>query len=132
MGHIRFGEHLRFLVNLSLIEKYANTDENNAVITMNTIHIVVDALGGGIELIGALWVFVISYMGLKQSIYPKATHILGLIVGLAGVLTLFSGLSILADNVFFEATTAIFGLGQILCFILLGTHLLKDNQIIRK
>lgn len=74
----------------------------------------------------------ICYMGLKQSIYPKATHILGLIVGLAGVLTLFSGLSILADNVFFEATTAIFGLGQILCFILLGTHLLKDNQIIRK
>ncbi|GEA07157.1 hypothetical protein KUL42_19180 [Alteromonas sp. KUL42] len=121
-----------FLVNLSLLAKYANTDENNAVITMNTIHIVVDALGGGIELIGALWVFVISYMGLKQNIYPKATHILGLIVGFAGVLTLFSGLSMLADNVFFEATTTIFGLGQILWFILLGTHLLKDNQIMRK
>lgn len=121
-----------FLVNLSLLTKYANTDENNAVITMNTIHIVVDALGGGIELIGALWVFIISYMGWKQGIYAKATHILGLIVGLAGVLTLFSGLSILADNVFFEATTAIFGLGQILWFILLGFHLLKDGQIILK
>lgn len=118
-----------FLVNLSLLAKYANTDENNAIITMNTIHIVVDALGGGIEFIGAMWIFIISYLGLKQGIYSKGTHILGIIVGLAGALTLLSGLSMLADNVFFEATTTIFGLGQIVWFVLLGFHLLKDNQI---
>jgi len=53
-------------------------------------------------------------------------HYWGILVGVSGVLTLFSGLSFLATNPFFEVTTAIFGLGQILWFVLLGIAMLRE------
>ena len=117
-----------FLVSLPFLADYINTSENNAVVVLKSINVVVDALGGGIELLGAIWVLLISYTGIKHGIYVKATHILGCAVGIAGVLTLFSGLSFFSGNVFFEASTAIFGLGQIVWFILIGLHMTRASH----
>ena len=64
---------------------------------------------------------------LKANIYHKATHVLGVAVGVAGMLTLLTGLSFLSEVVLFEATAAVFGLGQIVWFIALGIHLLNDS-----
>ena len=103
-------------------------DADQALIINRTVNIVVDALGGGIELVGAVWVLAISYVGLKSKIYGAFLHYWGVLVGISGVLTLFSGLSFLAKNPFFEVTTAIFGLGQIRWFILLGVAMLKESS----
>ncbi|WP_421134243.1 DUF4386 family protein [Alteromonas sp. A079] len=116
-----------FLVSLSFLADYANVDESGAVIALKATSVVVDALGGGIELLGALWVLLISYVCLKANIYHKATHVLGVAVGVAGMLTLLTGLSFLSEVVLFEATAAVFGLGQIVWFIALGIHLLNDS-----
>ena len=117
-----------FLVSLPLINNYANTSEEHAVIVLKNIDIVVDALGGGIELLGAIWVMLISFIGIKNSIYPKGTHLIGIVVGVAGILTLFSGLSFLSAHSLFEASTAIFGLGQIVWFILIAVHMLRHDD----
>lgn len=117
-----------FLVSLPFLANYADTNEENAVIVLKSVDIVVDALGGGIELLGAVWVLLISYMGIKANTYAKTLHVLGIAVGLAGILTLFSGLSFLSGNMVFEASTAIFGLGQIVWFIALGISMIRKNN----
>lgn len=116
-----------FLTSLEVLAKYYALDAEQALTINRAVNVVVDALGGGIELVGAVWVLAISYVGLKSKIYSPFLHYWGVLVGISGVLTLFSGLSFLASNPFFEVTTAIFGLGQILWFILLGVAMLKET-----
>lgn len=117
-----------FLVSLPFLANYADTSEDNAVVVLMSVDIVVDALGGGIELLGAIWVLLISCMGIKHGVYAKATHVLGVAVGMAGILTLFSGLSAFSGSALFEASTAIFGLGQIVWFILVGLHMARASR----
>ncbi|MDN3637371.1 hypothetical protein QWY82_00995 [Simiduia curdlanivorans] len=117
---------LIFLASLEALAKYHALNPEQALVINRSIYIIVDALGGGIELVGAVWVLAISYVGLKSKIYSPLLHSWGLLVGTAGVLTLFSGLSFLSSNPFFEATTAIFGLGQILWFLIFGIAMLKE------
>jgi len=117
-----------FLVSLPSLANYANTSEDNAVVVLNSVDIVIDALGGGIELLGALWVLLISYMGIKAKKYANIIHIMGVAVGIAGVLTLFSGISFLETVPLFEATTAIFGLGQIVWFFALAIAMIKPDN----
>ena len=78
---------------------------------------VIDGLGGGNEIVGGLWVLLVSLAGLRSSILPRFLHILGLIVGGAGVLTVIPVLGDLG---------IIFGLGQIIWFIWLGIALLTS------
>lgn len=115
-----------FLVSLSVLADYASVNESGAVIAWKASSIVVDALGGGIELLGALWVLFISYVCFKAKVYHKASHILGVAVGVAGGLTLLTGFSFFSEIAFFQGTAAVFGLGQIVWFIVLGVHLLND------
>ncbi|MDF2178894.1 DUF4386 family protein [Aliiglaciecola sp. CAU 1673] len=119
---------LIFLTSLDALAKYHTEDPGQTLAIFRTINIVVDALGGGIELIGAIWVLVISCVGLKARIFSPFLHYWGLLVSIAGILTLFSGLSFLAKNPFFELTTAIFGLGQIPWFVGLGIAMLITSQ----
>ncbi|MCO1335682.1 DUF4386 family protein [Microbulbifer sp. OS29] len=118
-----------FLTSLSAVAKYHSLDPNQALAINRAVNIVVEALGGGIELVGAAWVLAISYTGIKGKIYSPVLHYWGFLVGISGVLTLFSGISFLSSNPFFEITTAIFGLGQILWFIFLGTAMLRELPV---
>ena len=79
-------------------------------------------------LLGAIWVLFISFMGIKHGLFAKLLHGVGVIVGVAGILTLFTGLSFLSDVSLFEVATAIFGLGQIVWFVLLGINLIRHHE----
>ncbi len=116
---------LVFLTSLSALAKFYELDPEQALIISRTVTIVVDALGGGIELVGAVWMLAISYVGLRNKLLWAPLHYWGALVGLSGMLTLFSGLSFLSANPFFEVTTAIFGLGQILWFLVLGVAMIR-------
>lgn len=117
-----------FLTSLGAIAKYHAINPEQALAINRSISIVVDAFGGEIELVGAVRVLAISYVGLKSKIFSSVLHYWGGLVGVAGILTLFSGFSFLSTNAFFELTTAIFGLGQILWFLALGVALLRETQ----
>ena len=86
--------------------------------TWKTIESIHNGLGGGVEVVGGLWVLLISLSGLKQKVFPKYLNYLGLIVGLAGILTIIPGL---------EDLGAIFGLSQIFWFIWIGMVLLRKK-----
>lgn len=115
-----------FLTSLGALAKYHETDAAQALTIYRAIAIQVEALGGGIELVGAVWLLLISYVGLRHRIFHPLMHGWGLLVGLSGLLTLFGGLSLLATWSVFEVMAAIFGVGQILWFAALGLALWKD------
>ncbi|RPJ65805.1 hypothetical protein DRW07_13405 [Alteromonas sediminis] len=79
---------------------------------------VTNGLGGGIELVGGMWVLLISLYGLQQAQSEKRLHTVGLVVGTLGILTLFQSVA---------EIKAAFGLSQIAWFIWMGYVLLKDT-----
>ncbi|WP_299494377.1 DUF4386 family protein [uncultured Shewanella sp.] len=119
---------LIFLTSLDVLTNDNHHSIEQTMMIYQSVSIVIDALGGGIELVGAIWVLIVSYVGLKKSIFHPWVHFWGIVVGISGVLTLFSGLSFLSTLFLFEMMTAIFGLGQIVWFIGLGFGMLRENN----
>jgi len=93
------------------------SDPDAALGIWQSVQIVHDGLGGGVEVVGGLWVLLISIAGIQEKVLSKGLHFLGLIVGAAGILTVVPGLGELG---------AVFGLTQILWFIWLGISLIQS------
>ena len=77
-----------------------------------------EALGGVIELPGGLWVLLLSWAALRAGGLPRALSYLGMVSGVAGILTVVPAL---------EALTAVFGLGFIVWFVWLGVVMLRGS-----
>lgn len=88
-----------------------------AIASWASVTIIQDALGGGIELVGGVWMALASYIALRQGLLPVAAAWLGYGIGLAGVLTVIPAFAPLVN---------IFGLGQIVWFAWLGWKLWRD------
>ncbi len=80
---------------------------------------VVDGLGGGNEIVGGLWVLLLSWAALRTDGLPKALSIFGLLVGAAGLVTIVPALG---------EVGAIFGLGSIAWFIWVGILLVRSKS----
>lgn len=79
----------------------------------------VNALGGGIELVGGLWVLLLSICGLRHGLLAKGLHVLGLMVGVLGICTVYQGIPEFKDA---------FGLSQVIWFIWMGIALLRSSN----
>lgn len=91
-------------------------DEPQKAITIwSSIGIVSEGLGGGNEIVGGLWVLLLSIANFKSSSFSKLLNILGLLVGIAGILTVFP------IDIFKE----IFGLSQIIWFVWVGISMIS-------
>ncbi|EAQ67109.1 hypothetical protein MED121_14319 [Marinomonas sp. MED121] len=102
------------LINIGLASVVATSEPESAMTLWRTIKIIVEGIGGGNEVVGGLWVLLLSVAALKSDQLSKLTNYLGLLVGSAGLLTLYPA----------EVFTEIFGLSQIIWFIVLGVNLL--------
>jgi hypothetical protein len=87
-----------------------------AAATWGAIGAVQDGLGGGIEVVGGIWMLVISLAAMRASWAGKFLSVLGILVGAAGILTVIPWLKELG---------ALFGLGQIVWFLWVGAVLLS-------
>ncbi len=88
-----------------------------AVSTWQVIEPVAQGLGGsGGELLGGLWVLLVSVAALRTGRLPKALNWLGLVIGTAGVLSVVPALRDLGYG---------FGLLQIVWFVWLGIVMLR-------
>jgi len=95
-------------------------DPAQATLVWLAIGAVQNGLGGGVEIVGGLWVLLISCAALRSQQLPKLLNMIGLFVGAAGLLTAIPGLTDLG---------AVFGLGQILWFLWLGVFMLRHSQL---
>jgi hypothetical protein len=82
-------------------------DTEQAKTSWLVVQITVDALGGGNEIVGGLWILMTNLISIQQSILARWLSITGIVAGLAGILTLIPEL---------EAMAVLFGLGCIAWF----------------
>jgi hypothetical protein len=107
------------LIGLQMVFRLMESDPQQALALYNTRNLLTEALGGGIELVGGLWVLLLSISGLQQQCLGKALHVLGLVVGVLGILTVMHTLPFLKDA---------FGVTQLIWFIWLGISLMRATK----
>lgn len=104
------------------IESVAVTIVDNpdsALTSWQTIGAIQNGLGGGVEIIGGIWVFLVSITGLKYKVFSRFLNNMGLIVGGAGILTIVPPLKDLG---------VLFGLTQIVWFVWIGIAMIGKGR----
>jgi hypothetical protein len=77
-----------------------------------------NGLSGGMEIAGPIWVLLISLAALKAGVFPKPLNYLGLVMAVAGLVTIIPAL---------EMVGAVFGLGLIVWLAWLGIVMLRET-----
>ena len=106
-------------IGSSTVVELSSENQDQAVMLWLTLATVQEALGGGNEIVGGLWVLLLSWAALRTDRLPKPLNYLGVLVGLAGILTVIPNFDVLMD---------VFGLGQIVWFAWLGTVMLREDR----
>ena len=103
----------------TVVPLYAK-DPVQAALVWQGIEAVANGLGNANgEILGGLWVLLVSLAALRAGGLPKGLNILGLLVGAAGIISIIPGLT--------GVMVGFFGLGQIIWFVWLGSILLRSN-----
>lgn len=96
-----------FNIGSSLVVDLLGNNAEQATAVWLAISAVQEGLGGGNEIVGGLWILLVSWAALRTAGLPRVLTYLGVIIGLAGIVTVVPSLGDLG---------AIFGLGSILWF----------------
>ena len=105
-------------IGLNVLENQFLQDSETALTMWKTIAIVQGGLAGGVEVVGRLWVLLLSISAINEKLYSSAFNYLGLVVGTTGILTVIPGL---------EDLGAVFGITQIVWFIWIGLYLFRQK-----
>jgi hypothetical protein len=84
-----------------------------------TIDSVLGGLAGSNEAIGGIWILLLSWAALRSGELSKVLNYLGVVVGVAGIISIVPALA--------DIFIYIFALGQIVWFIWLGIAMLRSN-----
>lgn len=106
-------------IGLSYVTTNEIKDPENIMTIWSSVSIVTEGLGGGNEIVGGIWVLLSSIISLKGKLFSKALNILGIIVGMAGILTIYP----------LEIFTEIFGISQIIWFLWIGIFMIRKPNI---
>ena len=106
-------------VGLSTAVDLAAQDPAEAASVWLAVGTVQDGLGGGTEIVGGIWVLLASWAALRAGTFRRALNYLGVVVGVAGVLSVLPPLAGLVD---------LFGLGAIVWFAWLGIALVRGGR----
>ena len=104
----------------TVVDLYSN-DPAQAGPVWLAIESVQRGVGGEIEIVGSLWVLLVSAAALRAGELPRALNYFGVVIGVAGLLTVVPAL---------EALGPVFGLGLIVWFVWVGIFLWRSNPSI--
>jgi hypothetical protein len=107
-----------FNIGMDNVVDLYGEDPAQATAVWLVIESVSDAIGGGNEILGGLWVLLISWAALQSRGLPRALNYLGIVIGAAGILSALPGLGDVG---------LIFGLVQIVWFIWVGIVMLRGG-----
>lgn len=99
----------------TVIELSVNEPEHARSVWL-AVNTVAEGIGGGNEIVGGLWVLLLSIAALRSDVLSNKLNYLGIFVGLAGVFTIYPA----------DIFTEIFGVSQIVWFLWLGLSLLAE------
>lgn len=106
-------------IGTSVVVNLYGNDPAQAGSVWLAIDAVRNGLGGGNEIVGGVWVLLLSWAALQTDGLPRALNYLGVVIGMAGILTLVPALGELGGGVF--------GLGSIVWFVWLGIAMLRRH-----
>ena len=106
-------------IGLGTIIDLHDTDPAGAETVWSALEAVQNGLGGGIEVVGGIWVLLVGWAALRTGTLPTGSCYLGIVAGLAGIITFVPGL---------EAVGAVFGLGILAWFAWVGANLLRKHE----
>jgi hypothetical protein len=106
-------------IGLNSVIEMGSTAPENAMLVWSSVSIVAEGLGGGNEIVGGIWVLVLSIIALKGNFFSKPLNVLGILVGIAGILTVYP----------LDLFTEIFGISQIVWFIWIGIAMIRKPVI---
>ena len=104
-------------VGITAVADLDATDPAAAEGLWSSIDTITNGLGGGNELLGGMWILVVSLAAWGTRRLPTGLNVLGLVSATAGLVTLVPGLSDVG---------MVFGLGSIAWFIWAGIVLMRD------
>jgi hypothetical protein len=99
----------------TVVDLYGKDPAQAATVWL-TIESVVQGLG---REIGSLWVLLVSWAALRAGGLPKALNYLGVVIGVAGILTFVPAL--------YDMAVVVYGLGLMVWFIWLGIVMLRSS-----
>jgi len=107
-------------VGLTFAADLYGFNPQQAAALWSTLAVVQNGLGGGVEVVGGVWVLLLSLWSLRaRRLLPRSLNGLGVFVGLSGLATVIPSWADLG---------AVFGLSQIVWFIGLGVVMLRGNR----
>lgn len=106
-------------IGLNHVTQMGINEPENAMLVWASVGIVTDGLGGGNEIVGGIWVLLLSIIALKGQLFSKSLAFTGVFVGAAGILTIFP----------IEVFTEIFGISQIVWFVWIGIYMIRNNPM---
>lgn len=104
-------------IGLGTVVDLYEIDPASAEPVWSSLDAVQNGLGGGNEIVGGLWVLLVTWVALGTSRLPTPLCLLGLVSGLAGLVTVVPAL---------ESVGAVFGVGLIVWFAWLGVFMLRE------
>ncbi len=107
------------LAGMHAIVPLATEFPDEAASAWVAISLVQDALGGGNELLGGIWMAMVSGLAMRSGQMPKLLAWLGIAFGLVGIATIIPSLGDLVD---------VFGLGQIIWYLGVAVMLLRSRR----
>ena len=109
-----------FIIGMETVVDLYGQDPAQAATVWSAIDPVFEGLGGGVELVGGLWVLLVSWAALQTGGLSRALNYFGLMIGVAGIITVVPALG--------ELGAMVFGLGQIVWFVWLGIDMLRSSS----
>lgn len=106
------------LVGQRAAVELADTDRAEAVSTWSAVSTVQDALGGGIELVGAICILMLSVASLRTLALPRGLSVLGITTAAMGALTLIPPAQ--------DGSASVFALTFIAWYFWAGRTLMRD------
>jgi hypothetical protein len=108
-----------FKIGLGTVVEIYGQDPAQAASVWLAINSVHEGLGGANEIPGGLWTLLVSWAALRAGRFPRALNYLGVVIGVAGLLTVVPAL--------IDVVVAVFALGQIVWWVWLGILMLRRS-----
>lgn len=118
---LMFAVGMTAIVGGDTIVTLHSSDPAQAAILWTTVNVVIEGMGGGIEVVGGLWMTLAAIAGLRARVFPTWLNRIGIVTGAAGI----ASTALVATDI----VTSIFGLGSIVWFTWLGVHLLRTVRV---
>jgi len=106
-------------IGITAVSDLADTNPDQAEAVWSSIDAVTNGLGGGNELVGGMWVLLVSVAAWATNALPRSLNALGIVSAASGLITVIPGL---------EDVGIVFGLGLIIWFAWVGVVLLRSDD----